>query len=68
MKVFSALCFLLSTLYPYRVVPDMVFDQNYIKVSVSGEKLLQRIATITCYTVDGKIPWTLEIKEKDLKW
>lgn len=53
---------------PYRVVPEMVFDQNYIKISVSGEKLSERIATITCYTVDGKIPWTLQIKEQDLKW
>lgn len=52
---------------PYRVVPSVVTDQNYIKVTVSGEKLFERIATITCYTVDGKIPWTYEIREQDLK-
>jgi alkaline phosphatase D len=53
---------------PNRVVPGPVPDQNYIKVSISGEKLLERIATITCYTVDGKIPWTYEIRQPDLKW
>jgi alkaline phosphatase D len=53
---------------PYRVVPEMVFDQNYIKISVSGEKLFNRVVTVTCYTVDGRIPWTLEIKQQDLKW
>jgi alkaline phosphatase D len=53
---------------PYRAVPSAVTDQNYIKITVSGEKLFERVATITCYTVDGKIPWTLEIKEADLKW
>src|SRR6185295_4398936 len=53
---------------PDRVVPAVVTDQNYIKVTVSGEKLYERVATITCYTVDGKIPWTLEIKEQELKW
>ncbi|HYV92544.1 MAG TPA: alkaline phosphatase D family protein [Chitinophagales bacterium] len=52
---------------PYRVVPSAVTDQNYIKVAVSGEKLFERVVTITCFTVDGKIPWTFEIKQQDLK-
>jgi len=52
---------------PYRVVPSAVTDQNYIKISVSGEKLYDRLVTITCYTVDGKIPWTFQIRQQELK-
>jgi hypothetical protein len=41
---------------PDRVVPSAVMDQKYMKITVSGDKLSERIVTVTCYTVDGKIP------------
>lgn len=52
---------------PYRVVPDMVFDQNYIRIAITVSKSGERMANITCYTVDGKVPWTYTIRQQDLK-
>lgn len=52
---------------PYRTVPEMVFDQNYIKIEISGAYPGDRIAAVTCYTVDNRVKWTYRIRQKELK-
>jgi hypothetical protein len=45
----------------------MVFDQNYIKIEISGAYPGDRIAAVTCYTVDNRVKWTYRIRQKELK-
>ncbi len=51
--------------HPYRVVPDGVTDQNYVKISISGPPNA-RIARVQCITVDGGTAWTYEIRQEEL--
>jgi alkaline phosphatase D len=51
---------------PYRVVPSAILDQNFMKLSVSGDRN-NRIATIDAITVDNKVVWEYVIRQMDLK-
>lgn len=51
---------------PYRVVPEPVLDQNFIKLSVSGARY-NRIATIEAINVDNKVVWQYVLHQADLK-
>lgn len=53
--------------HPYRVVPEGVVDQNYVKITVSGPRK-DRIATVECKTVDGRLAWSYQIRQTDLDW
>ncbi len=52
---------------PYRAVANAVTEQNYIKVSIAGEKK-NRIATIKAITIDNKTAWEYQIKATELKF
>ncbi len=52
---------------PYRVVPVAVTDQNFMKVTISGERY-NRVANVIAITADNKVVWQYEIKQKELKW
>ncbi|MCS6916872.1 MAG: alkaline phosphatase family protein [Chitinophagales bacterium] len=53
--------------HPYRVVPEGVIDQNYIKVTVTGVRK-DRVATVQCKTVDGRLAWQYVIRQTELDW
>ncbi|MCS6991252.1 MAG: alkaline phosphatase family protein [Chitinophagales bacterium] len=53
--------------HPYRVVPEGVTDQNYVKISISGPRK-DRVATIECKTVDGRLAWRFQIRQTELDW
>lgn len=52
---------------PYRVVPAAVTGQNFIKVSVSGERT-NRVANIAAIDANNKTVWEYVIKQQELKW
>lgn len=52
---------------PYRVVPVAVTEQNFIKVTISGERN-NRSANIAAINADNKLVWQYEINQQELKW
>lgn len=52
---------------PQRIPGTLVVDNNYCTISISGARKGQRVMEITCYDKEGKVLWSHQIHEKNLK-
>ncbi len=52
---------------PQRIPGTLVVDNNYCTIGISGNKKGQRQLEITCFDKNGKVNWTHQIHEKNLK-
>jgi alkaline phosphatase D len=52
---------------PARVDSTLLTEQNYIEIEITGATLKERVATVTCYTIENQVAWTFRIPQQDLK-